>query len=358
VLTALIPPRGVSVAVGIAHRIVFAHAGGVARIPASNQKLLLSMAALARFGVDHRFITSARANGPIRRGVLHGDIWIVGGGDPELGDAGLTHLAHRMVGAGLRRVRGGVIGDRSAFSRGWWAPGWIPGLSRQYVRRPTALAFEGNVGASAPELQAATSLTYALESLGVTVDGPPSQGIAPRSLRPIAQVRSAPLDEILDRQNRTSINFDAEMLTKALGTSGPTGSGTTAAGARVIEVWAMDRGVDVEAYDGSGLSHRDRVSTTGLVTLLLDAAGRPWGPALRASLPASGEGTLAARLRGVRVRAKTGTLFVTPVSALSGYVRAASGRWGAFSILTRGLPEGTAVSIEDGIVRTLAGAQL
>jgi serine-type D-Ala-D-Ala carboxypeptidase/endopeptidase (penicillin-binding protein 4) len=255
-------------------------------------------------------------------------------------------------------VRGRVVGDRSAFSRGWWAPGWIPGLSRQYVRRPTALAFEGNFCSSAPELQAATSLTQALGSLGVTVDGPPSQGIAPRSLRPIAQVRSESLAEILERQNRSSINFDAEMLTKALGTADGTGRGTTAGGAGAIEAWAMDRGVDVEAHDGSGLSHRDRVSATGLVTLLLDAVGRPWGSALRASLPAPGEGTLSGRLRGVPVRAKTGALFVTPVSALSGYVRAASGRWVAFSILTRGLPEGTAVSIEDGIVRTLAAAQI
>jgi D-alanyl-D-alanine carboxypeptidase/D-alanyl-D-alanine-endopeptidase (penicillin-binding protein 4) len=346
------------VAVGVAHRIVFARAGRVARIPASNQKLLLSMAALATFGVEHRFATTALADGPVRRGVLHGDLWIVGGGDPELGPAALTNLARRLVGAGLRRVRGRVVGDRSAFSRGWWAPGWIPGLSRRYVGRPTALAFEGNVGSSVPELEAATFVVEALERLGVEVDGPPSQGNAPDSLRPITGVRSAPLAEILDRQNRSSINFDAEMLTKALGAFDPTGSGTTADGAHVIEAWALDRGINAEAHDGSGLSHSDRVSAVGLVTLLLDVARRAWGPALRASLPAPGEGTLAGRLGGVRVRAKTGTLFVTPVSALSGYVRAASDRWVAFSILTRGLPEGNAVAIEDGIVRTLAVARI
>jgi D-alanyl-D-alanine carboxypeptidase/D-alanyl-D-alanine-endopeptidase (penicillin-binding protein 4) len=343
--------------VGIGRRVVFAREGHIARIPASNEKLLLSMTALGRLGVDHRFVTSGVTDGSIRRGVLHGDLWIVGSGDPELDGDRLSVLARRLADAGIRRVRGRVVGDRGAFSRGWWAPGWIPGLSRLYVRRPTALAFDGNVGPGAPELEAAVFLTEALGDLGVAVDGDASQGIAPRSLRPIARVRSAPLAEIVGRQNRSSINFDAEMLTKALGAAAGAGPGTTAAGADAIESWAMERGVDVKAYDGSGLSHRNRVSAVGLVRLLLDASRRPWGRAFRASLPQPGEGTLSGRLGGVRVRAKTGTLFVTPVSALSGYVRSATGRWVAFSILTRGLPHDTAVSIEDGIVRALARAK-
>jgi D-alanyl-D-alanine carboxypeptidase len=76
------------------------------------------------------------------------------------------------------------------------------------------------------------------------------------------------------------------------------------------------------------------------------------------SLPSGGEGTLGARLAGVPVRAKTGTLFVTPVSALSGYVRTSEGRLVAFSVLSRGLSKSAAVAIEDAIVRVIAGAGL
>jgi D-alanyl-D-alanine carboxypeptidase len=56
------------------------------------------------------------------------------------------------------------------------------------------------------------------------------------------------------------------------------------------------------------------------------------------------------------VRAKTGTLFIRPASTLSGYVTTRAGTQVAFSVLTHDLPEGTAVSIEDTIVRILAAA--
>ena len=95
-----------------------------------------------------------------------------------------------------------------------------------------------------------------------------------------------------------------------------------------------------------------------MVTLLLEARRVSWGGAFVRSLPTAGEGTLAGRLAGVSVRAKTGTLFVRPASALSGYVRTATGATVAFSILTAGFGSDEAEPIEDAIVRILAGAQI
>jgi D-alanyl-D-alanine carboxypeptidase len=164
--------RNVSVAVGIGDRIVFSLAGATRRLPASNEKLLTSMAALSVFGPGHRFPTRATATNAPRDGVLSGDLWLVGSGDPELSDAGLATLASRLVGGGLREVRGSVMGDTSAFDRGWWAPGWLPGISREFVTRPTALALDGNVVAD-PEPAAAASLTRALQGDDVRVAGRP-----------------------------------------------------------------------------------------------------------------------------------------------------------------------------------------
>jgi D-alanyl-D-alanine carboxypeptidase/D-alanyl-D-alanine-endopeptidase (penicillin-binding protein 4) len=75
-------------------------------------------------------------------------------------------------------------------------------------------------------------------------------------------------------------------------------------------------------------------------------------------MPVPGEGTLGRRLAGSPVHAKTGTLFVTPVSALSGYVRDADGRLVTFSILSRGMDKPTAVAIEDAVVRVLSQAHV
>src|SRR5205807_10420695 len=114
--------------------------------------------------------------------------------------------------------------------------------------------------------------------------------------------------------------------------SGPPGS--TAKGARVIQRWARHRGVEVVAHDGSGLSYTNRISTTAIVRLLSAADSVGWGSALRSTLPSSGQGTLAGRLLGVRVRAKTGTL-LKQISALSGWVWFQRiRRWVEFSVVS------------------------
>ena len=86
--------RDVSVAVGADDRIRFVHAGATQRIPASNQKLLTSMAALDTFGPDHRFITTSRPRGTGRRAAtIRGDLWVVGSGDPEIDAGSMARLA-------------------------------------------------------------------------------------------------------------------------------------------------------------------------------------------------------------------------------------------------------------------------
>ncbi len=346
-------PVSVSVANGTS---LYEHLGEVPRAPASNEKLLLSMALLDRFGPGYRIPTSAEARRVSRR-VVRGDLWLTGHGDPEVGPARIAGLALAIRAAGIRSVRGSVVGDRSAFTRERWAPGWHP-IALRFIGLPTALTFEGNADAGGfvfdPELRAAAALTADLRSLGVRVAGAPATGREPEGLSRVAAVRSAPLVDVLRRQNVSSNNLDAEVLDKLLGgaASGPPGS--IAKGAAAIETWAGASGVAVVAHDGAGLSYRDRVTADGMVVLLGDADRAPWGAALRSTLPTPGEGTLEGRLRGLRVRAKTGTL-LQGVSALSGWVwLRRERRWAEFSILSKGLSKAEAVRIEDTVVRIVA----
>ncbi len=356
-IDAAVEGRDVSVAVGTDTRIVYEHLGAQARIPASNQKLLTSMAVLAAWGPSFRFPTTAMSGKPALDGVVRGDLWLVGSGDPEISSASMTRLASRLHAVGLTRVTGSVMGDTSAFTREWWAPGWVRGLSRSYVNRATALAFDGNAGAGLPEQQAAASLTAALESLGVEVAGAPGAGERPTDLTPLTRIPSAPLAALLTTQNHGSVNFYAEMLLKALGAHAGA-PGSTARGAAAVESWADGWGVDAQVRDGSGLSHEDRISAHDLVALLLLAAREPWGSALVRSLPGPGDGTVGSRLIGVQVWAKTGTLFETPVSSLSGYVTDAGGTKIAFSVISRDLDKTTASAIEDEVVHILAAARI
>jgi serine-type D-Ala-D-Ala carboxypeptidase/endopeptidase (penicillin-binding protein 4) len=356
-IDALVAGKDVAVAVGLGNRIVYLHRGREPRVLASNEKILTSMAALDVFGPRHHLPTVAAADARVRGGLLRGDLWLIGAGDPELSAGRLATLAARLHALGIRRITGSIVGDTSAFDRGWWAPGWLPGISRSYVTRPTALAIDGNRGPGSPERRAASVLRTALLALGVRVGGGAMAGRAPDHLRRLARIRSAPLASLVRSQNHDSVNFIAEMLTKALGAR-VEGTGSTAAGARAIRAWTRGWHVRAGVRDGSGLSDQDRTSPLGVVTLLLDARRASWGRAFVRSLPTPGQGTLGDRLAGLRLRAKTGTLFVRPASALSGYVRTAADTTVAFSILTAGYGSGEAEPIEDAIVRILASARI
>jgi D-alanyl-D-alanine carboxypeptidase/D-alanyl-D-alanine-endopeptidase (penicillin-binding protein 4) len=356
-LEALIGDRPLSASVVVDGRSVYGHLAGVARAPASNEKLLLSMAELDRFGPRHRIPTEAAGRRRMRHGVVRGDLYLVGHGDPELDAGDLHRLALGLREAGLTRVEGGVVGDTGTFVRDRRAPGWHP-IALRYIGLPTALSYQANVDASGfvfdPERRAAGSLDAELRALGVRMGAPPHAGDAPEELGMIAEVRSDPLSAILRRQNVSSINLDAETLSKGLATATLHRPGSIAGGAHVIETYANGLDAGVTLHDASGLSYRDRVTTASMAALLDDARARSWGDALTASLPAPGEGTLRSRLAGVPVRAKTGTL-IEEVSALSGYVRLRDGRWASFSIMSA-LPKDGAVALEDAIVRTIAAS--
>jgi serine-type D-Ala-D-Ala carboxypeptidase/endopeptidase (penicillin-binding protein 4) len=346
----------ISVSVAEAGRLVYAHSGNVPRPPASNEKLLLSMALLDRFGPSFQIPTTVEGPHPAN-GSVAGDLWLIGHGNPELNDAALEGLARKLRAGGVRTVRGSVIGVTNTFTRDRWAPGWQR-IALQFIGLPTALTFDANSGPGGfvfnPEQRAAAALTADLRAIGIRVSGPPRAGREAARRRVLATIRSSTLVEILRHQNLDSLNLDAEVLTKMLGAAVFGSPGSIAKGARAIQSWARQHGVPVVAHDGSGLSYTNRISTNGMIQLLIAASSRPWGSALRSTLAAGGQGTLAGRLASLRVRAKTGTL-LKQVSALSGWVwLQRSRRWTEFSILSRGLQKPQAVVLEDGVVAIIA----
>lgn len=366
----IVSGRPVGVAVVMGGRRRYGHDAFDKRVPASNQKVLMSMALLEALGPDARLTTSILATAPLTP-VLRGDLWIVGTGDPTVTGGGrfgrelpfrptrLGRLARQIDLLGVERVRGRVYGSTGYFAHDWDAPGWKPSFPAEEVPLPSAVTFEGNVvrgkHVADPERRAAAALTKRLEARGISVRGRPGAGLPPPGATAgvVAQARSVPLSRLLGYMNKTSSNFFAEVLGKRLGvaTFGP--PGTIARGSAGIAAWADVAGARLIAHDASGLSYSNRVSPNALVRLLEHAAGTAWGRPLRRGLAAPGEGTLEDRLAGVKVRAKTGTL--DQISALCGYVTLGkTGEWASFAILSRGMSKTAAMEIEDRIVRTLA----
>ena len=364
--------RPVGVSVRLDGRLLYSRNDRAKRVPASNEKLLMSMALLDRLAPEYRIPTlAAIPAGWLSDGVVNGNLWLVGRGDPTVTDGGhyarslyieptrLGTLARRIKAAGVKKISGRVMGSTGYFSHDWYAEGWKPDFPAEEIPLPTALTFDGNrtgdIHHADPERRAAQALTKRLRKIGVRVANPPAQGAAPKGLRVVAEVEATRLKALLTHTNRQSSNFFAEVLGKRLGVEAFGTPGTIAKGARAISDFAARHDVKVRAYDSSGLSYSNRVSPRGIAKLLAAAEGEPWVGALRKTLPKGDQGTLEDRLPKVRLRAKTGTL--ENVSALSGWVWLKRPRtWGAFSILSRGMDKPVAANIEDRIVRILSAS--
>ena len=350
----------VSVTVGFDGELWYRHQAMAPRRPASNEKLLLSMALLDRLGPEFTVPTLVRAEtAPDDSGVIEGNVWILGRGDPEVDLTTINALVRGLRAVGVTRIIGRVRGSTGYFARDWSAVGWRADFPREEIPLPSALTFLGNVARGGahildPERRAAAALTARLRSRGIRVTGTPGAGTSPGHLIPLAQVDSAPLKEIVRRMAVGSLNFYAEVLGKLLARLTTGTPATIARGADAIETFEREQGVaGFEHHDSSGLSYANRVRAQGIVRLLWAADAKTWGPVLRQALPRGGQGTLRDRLHHVKVRAKTGTL--RGVSALSGWLWLEQrGAWGEFSIVSRGLEKTAAVRIEDAIVRAVA----
>src|SRR6478672_1383593 len=323
---------------------VYSRNATMSLLPASNEKLAVTYAALTALGPGFTIETDVLGEGQQVGATWHGDLVLKGYGDPTLSSADLTMLARQIRAAGIARVTGRVVADESWFDTrrtalGWKASYYIfesPPLSALIVDRGRV----GRYTSRDPALAAAQLFRTALVRAGVKVAAAAVHGRADAAAVPLAAVDSPTLDAIVRWMDRVSDNFVAEMLVKELGAV-QAGKGTTAAGAGVVTGLLAQAGVPLDGVrlvDGSGLSLLDRLTPNALVGLL----SVMWQDMevrldLLTSLPIAGRtGTLEDRMRsgpatGV-VRAKTGT--TSNASALSGYV----GDRYVFSVLQNGYP--------------------
>jgi D-alanyl-D-alanine carboxypeptidase/D-alanyl-D-alanine-endopeptidase (penicillin-binding protein 4) len=322
---------------------------------ASNTKLFTTATALSKIGPTTRIPTKLMTDGTIdSEGVLHGSLYLQGGGDPALGTpafydsylAGLGTnifaLVPQLKRAGIKAITGRLYGDDTIFDRkrGVADSGYATSI---YIGPLSGLdfnsGFAGNTSSSHfssdPAKLATQTLAKSMIHSGIKVS--PTIALAPTPLdaKSVAVIRSPPLSQIVNTTDVYSDNFFAEMLLKLLGARFG-GAGTTAAGTHVVEAYARSLGSEIDQLDGSGLTHDNLASPTDMAKLLIGVQRSEIGDEFIQDLALSGkEGTTAGRMKGTaaygRCRLKTGTL--TGVSNLSGYCFNTDGREMVFSTL-------------------------
>jgi len=345
-------------------RQIFALRPDTARTPASVNKLFITSSALSLYGVDGHLTTRALGDvGVDPGGVLIGNLYLRGGGDPSFGSRQAAELADDLVlDQGLREITGRVIGDESAFDslRGGPSEGY---RTTSEVGPLSALTFNrGRSGLRRPYFQknparfAAREFEKALRRRGVTSGAKPTIGRTPPAALTLAEHSSPTIAELARVTNRPSDNFNAETLIKALGAEFGT-AGSTSAGSVVVRRTMSGFGLRPRVVDGSGLSRANRATPRQVVTLLDHMASEAAGPAFETSLAVAGRnGTLSDRMRRTAARdrchGKTGTL--RDVSALAGYCQTTAGSRVAFAILMNRVSPYGARRLQDRMVSALA----
>jgi len=119
--------------------------------PASVMKLFTTATTLELWGEDYRITTELKYSGSIKQGVLYGNLYIVGHGDPTLGgrnwgdDTFLTQWVDAIKKAGIEKIEGKVIADASYYDGDAMNPGWLyEDMGNYYAPGIYALAYMDN----------------------------------------------------------------------------------------------------------------------------------------------------------------------------------------------------------------------
>jgi serine-type D-Ala-D-Ala carboxypeptidase/endopeptidase (penicillin-binding protein 4) len=108
-------------------------------IPASTAKLVTSAAALFRLSPQYRFRSAFLTTAPVANGVIQGDVFLKGYGDPSLVLEEAWLMARGLRKQGVNAVRGDLVGDESFFDAEQRGPAWADAHSQR--------AFNARIGA-------------------------------------------------------------------------------------------------------------------------------------------------------------------------------------------------------------------
>lgn len=92
--------------------------------PASTQKIITSVTALAQLGTDYTMDTRLQYTGEIVNDTLKGSLYLVGGFDSELTDEDLDSLVDAVSRSGIRYITDTLAADVSMTDSVFWGSGW------------------------------------------------------------------------------------------------------------------------------------------------------------------------------------------------------------------------------------------
>ena len=375
-------------------KIINSYNENASLIPASTTKLLTTEAAMTLFGKDYQWVTQLEHSGSIdEQGILNGNLYIVGSGDPSLGTgragastygALVSDFVRSVKDLGIKRVKGDIVLKTAVFksnktvvlpanivwkgSRGYFVPmgstnDTDPRQERLLGRKnpedqkfvylspfTQEMVYTENFGGIAlstklPDTPAylGNNLKASLAKNGIITEGKVvSQSESEQNLseerKKIIAYQSPKLEDMVYFINQTSNNHMSEALLKTTGFY-KYGDFSLDTGRTMMNKHLSKKMFDFQGFnyaDGSGLSRSNVVTPISQVKFLSSLMDDKHFDSYFKSLPIGGQtGTLKSMFRNSdsfgQVFAKTGTL--NRVKTLAGYIKTKSGKLLTFSLL-------------------------
>lgn len=374
---------------------LYAHNSEQFFVLASLQKIITSAAALALLGEDYCFKTDLEYEGRIdRKGILHGNVLVRGGGDPTLSLDIFPRWEEALKKEGIHKIDGKVLVDTSCFENALASPYWLfQDLGNYFGAGASALTVHQNLyritfqpgkkeGDPAKVVKIDPEIPNLVYHNEVTT-GPARSGdqvyIYGMEYSPVQFYRgTVPLDKPAFTV-KASIPDPARFCAEALCSRVPAsegievgrtereyklinrtespplkemlqlmnkqsvnlyaehllkamGNGTSADGAVKMGHFLKKRNIPSQVRDGSGLSRTNYITPKGFAILLREIRTSPLYQSLYASFPEIAEGTLESfpEISKASLKAKTGSM--SDVYNLGGYLTLDSGKEYAFCI--------------------------
>ena len=297
-------------------------------IPASISKLVTAIAGLEYLGAGYEFKTVVYTDDiNIEDGIINGNLYLKGYGDPDLNSSDIRFLAKNILGKNITSITGNIIYDESYLDDTYYglANYYSNDTKKQYWPYVNALALDKNSGGYNPASSAASLLQSELQSGNVQMGGIIVAGVTPTSAKQITDVSHSMFD-VLSFMNKTSDNHSAITMFKVIGAKYKGAPGTLEKGQEAVNDLLVGMGNSRSAFEileGSGLTRYNMVTSDMYIRMLkyMYDNVKDFDFFYRSLAIAGKDGTLSRRMIGGEaegnVHAKTGT--INSVSTLAGY---------------------------------------
>lgn len=261
--------------------VVESHNTDASLIPASIMKSVSVAALIKKTGPDYRYSTKVYITGPVRDGVLEGNVLVVGSGDPSVNSSCgpdtpdfVEEIVKALQQRKVKEVRGRIVVDGEVFAGPSVPPSWQKGdLAHAYGTGSHGFNFENNASGRRSVANPASVFENRLRDMlscrGISVAG---ESLRQGEWKQILDHKSPTVDEIMRSCMMRSDNMMAESLLRTYSAESGGDGSTVDAADRETRLWKARKAPmeGVVIVDGSGLSRSNRVTAKFMEYILRD----------------------------------------------------------------------------------------